>query len=492
VNWIGEYGCGGSVKIRTPQTLTELKDYVRNSRYVRAAATGRSFNPFVCPKDTAGTVVDMRAFKHAEIVDLKDGRYAVKAQAGIEMGQLQNLVLAHGLTLRIPPGNPGYSWGAVVANGCHNLGQSHAEDYLAVTFITHDGSEREVKRGQPDWLAAGMSQGRLGVILDATIEVLPYRSFQWSAEQFPIPDMDGIIKDVDVLGKNVTSTERTSAQREVATGNKLVFYMENGVLVKEYWEAQPRTSTTALENVTVKALPPYENPLMFRLGQSAFSRFLSSMNGAIFKVSPPWLLHYLQVPAEMAFMGMHTAASLQWVRQLVGWQHSPQSRGDMGARPSGHQFTWGAWIDEAFNWLMRLQHVEVIFPTEPQEKAAKCLEAVFAYRHLFWFRLNIRVMKAEEWYLSAVHSNDRRTAFARVDFIVPGALLESSSSGAAALTERLHNDCPGWRKHWGKALWETSAEEAWGEPKAFADVAARWDPEGKFEPRDMPKWLKRA
>jgi FAD/FMN-containing dehydrogenase len=223
VNWIGEYSCGSSVAIHRPKTLLELQKAVRESKNVRAAATGRSFNPFVCPKDNAGSVIDVREFKHAEILQLGDGRYAVTAEAGIEMGQLQNLLLANGLTLRIPPGNPGYSWGAVVANGCHNLGQSHAEDYLAVTFVTHDGSVREVNRGDTDWLAAGMSQGRLGVILNATIEVLPYRSFKWSAEQFDIPNMEGIIEGVDNLGKNVTSTEQTSAEREVATGNKLVF-----------------------------------------------------------------------------------------------------------------------------------------------------------------------------------------------------------------------------------------------------------------------------
>lgn len=489
VNWIGEYRCGSQVAISRPQTLDQLQDVVRKNQHVRAAATGRSFNFYHCPKSSDGAVVDIRAFKEVELLDMTGGRYAVTAQAGIEMGQLQNRLLANGLTLRVPPGNPGYSFGAVVANGCHNMGQSHAEDFLAVTFVTHDGSIRHVKRGETDWLAAGMSQGRLGVIFNATIEVLPYRSFQWSAEESPIPDIDGILRDIKVLATNVTSLERTGHNREVATGNKLVFYLENGVMVKEYWEAQSRISGTELGNSSARALPAYENPLMFRLGGGLFSDGLSIFKGIVFDFAPAWVLRYLQVPAEMAFLGMHTSASLQWVRKLIGWQHSPQSRGDMGAKPSGHQYTWAAWLDEAFNWLMRLHHIEVIFPIEPKEKAAKCLKVVFDHKHLIWWRLNIRVTKSEEWFLSAVHSEDRSQSFARVDFLVPGNLLEQPS-GEVSLTAQLHTDCPGWRKHWGKALWATSADEPWGNPVAFSEAAARWDPVGKFEPLNLPGWLK--
>merc|ERR1712224_730385 len=114
----------------------------------------------------------------------------------------------------------------------------------------------------------------------------------------------------------------------------------------------------------------------------------------------------------------------------------------------------------------------VIFAIEPKERAAKCLAAVLDHRHLYWWRLNIRVMRPESFYLSPVHGEASDTGFARVDMVVPAALLELPS-GEASLTERLHRDCPGWRKHWGKALWTNSAEEPWGKPAEFADVVRK-------------------
>jgi len=148
------------------------------------------------------------------------------------------------------------------------------------------------------------------------------------------------------------------------------------------------------------------------------------------------------------------------------------------------------------NLAMGLRHVEVIFPLEPVETAAKCLEAVFAHRHLAWWRLNVRTMAAEGFYLSSTHSFNPReflkdVFFLRVDFVGPGSLLDMPS-GEASLTAQLRQVCPGWRKHWGKGLFATSAEERWGNPEAFLEVAARWDPEGKFKPRASPSWLEPA
>jgi len=176
---------------------------------------------------------------------------------------------------------------------------------------------------------------------------------------------------------------------------------------------------------------------------------------------------------------------------VLGWQHSPEARGEGTARPTGSQYTWAGWLDEVMNLIMGLRHVEVIFPLEPRDRAARCLDAVFAHRHLTWWRLNVRTMKSEDYLLSSTHSpgGSAPVTFLRVDFVGPGPLLDLPS-GEASLTSRLRRDCPGWRKHWGKGLFKTSSEERWGDPKAFLEVAARWDPEGKFLPLGSPSWLK--
>lgn len=488
VNWVGEFACGPNVVIERPTTRAELQAAVRRHASVRAAATGHSFNPFACPSSRDGAVVDMRAFQKIEVSipprerceTCADGSgIEVKAEVGITMGQLQNEILSRGLTLRVPPGNSAYTLGGCLATGCHNLGQSHAQDLLAVVFVLANGTIREVKRGDPDFSAAAVSLGRLGVILSATLEVLPYRSLQWSAEQLPMPSTPEVISILLNMSKRQTSRE--------TVGNKLVFYLATQVMMMEHWVP---TGRAAAPQETGKPLSPYVNPQVFRLGQGPFSAAFAAARGLVFGATPRWLLSLLQVPAELAFRVLHSSPQLASVRKALGWQHSPEARGEASALPTGNQYTWAGWIDEVMNLIMGLRHVEVIFPVEPQHQAAKCLDAVFEHRHLAWWRLNVRTQQSESFLLSSTHSpaNSAPVAFLRVDFVSPGSLLDHPS-GEASLTAKLHRDCPGWRKHWGKGLFASSADEQWGEPEAFLEVATRWDPQGKFRPQALPRWL---
>jgi len=371
--------------------------------------------------------------------------------------------------------------GGCIATGCHNLGQSHAQDLLAVTFVLHNGTVREVKRGDPDFSAAAVSMGRLGIILSATLEVLPYRTLQWFAEQLPMPETPEVVKILERM------TERQSSRETV--GNKLVFYLATQVMMMEHWVPTGRAASLE-ESSSGSPLRPYHNPQGFRLGQGQFSNVLDHIRHIAFGLAPHWWLSLLQVPAEMGFRGLHSSPLLSGVRKALGWQHSPEARGEASAKPTGNQYTWAGWIDEVTNLIMGLRHVEVIFPLHPPQQAANCLNAVFAHKHLAWWRLNVRTQKSESFLLSSTHSpaGSEPVTFLRVDFVAPGALLDIPS-GEASLTAQLHRECPGWRKHWGKGLFATSAEEQWGEPKVFLEAVGRWDPVGKFRPRATPSWL---
>lgn len=489
VNWIGEYGCGPSVAIERPKTAEELQAAVKRWPSVRAGATGHSFNFMGCPGGPKGAVVDMGEFVGVN-VDLtpysgKYGhvKYYVTAEAGIKMGNLQNALFARGLTLRVPPGNSAYTLGGCIATGCHNLGQSHAQDLLAVTFVMHNGTIREVTRQDPEFDAAAVSLGRMGIILSATLEVHPYRSLLWEAEQLEMPAVPEILKTLQNMTKRMTSQE--------TVGNKLVFYLATKVMMMEHWIPTGRGANV---EEAEQPLKPYLNTQPFRVGQGGASRALDAARRFVFESTPLGVLSAMQVPAEEGFRALHSSPLLSGVRQALGWQHSPENRGEGTSRPSGNQYTWAGWIDEVMNLAMGLRHVEVIFPLEPMETAAKCLEAVFAHKHLAWWRLNVRTMAAEGFYLSSTHSFNppdslKEFFFLRVDFVGPGSLLDMPS-GEASLTAQLRQVCPGWRKHWGKGLFSKSAEERWGNPEAFLEVASRWDPEGKFVPRASPSWLR--
>lgn len=305
-------------------------------------------------------------------------------------------------------------------------------------------------------------------------------------ESFDIPDIAGVLDAAADLVKNSTSKETSSGDRDLYTGNKIVIYLTTGVMLKEYWVASGRSGTVLDGDVT--PLKPYNNSLAFRLGQGMFSRVIKAALRFPFSVAPVWLLRLWQRPCEEIFRGMQTSAALQSVRQAVGWQHSPQSRGDMSSRPTGHQYTWAAWLDEVMNFAMNLEHMEVIFPLEPKEEAHKCLEIVFAHQHLMFWRFNIRAMLSDDWYLSPVYLEGPRRPVARVDFLMPSGLLDLPS-GAPSLNAQLHHGCKGWRNHWGKGMHKSFSDMRFGNPEAFNKVVSKWDPNGKFRPMGLPAWF---
>jgi hypothetical protein len=274
-------------------------------------------------------------------------------------------------------------------------------------------------------------------------------------------------------------------KNEETIGNKLVFYSESGILVEEHWVATGRST-----NHTYQELKPYDNQQIFRIGQGGvFSEFLRWVQNFLYGITPMPALQFQQWMAEEVFRALHTSDRLKGFRKALGWQHSPEARGEGSARPSGLQYTWAGWLDEIVNLLTGLQHTEVIFPMKPAKQAEACLEIVFKYRHISWWRVNVRAMDSEDFFLSSVHhaQGSNKDVFLRVDFVGPRALIEQNE---APMKEELAQKCPGWRKHWGKALFRTTnTEEKWGRAKEFVEVVKRYDPDLKFRPKGLPAWL---
>jgi len=270
----------------------------------------------------------------------------------------------------------------------------------------------------------------------------------------------------------------------------------SGKMVQEHWANVASTpgSQTPEGNGTFQ-MPRYDNAQVFRLGQGGpVSTWIGMSQGVFFSLMPSAFMLRFQAGAEGLFKALHTSESLSVLRSMLGWQHSPDGRGEVHQKPKGYLYTWAGWLDEVVNLMMGLQHVEVIFPLYPLDKAAKCVEKVLEFKHLAWWRLNIRAMGSEAFYLSSVHrpptatppANSSSTAFLRVDFVTPARLLQAAEP---SLTAELHRVCPGWRKHWGKSLFTQDNHDAgWGDAK-FAEVARRFDPDGKFCPRDLPGWV---
>lgn len=134
-------------------------------------------------------------------------------------------------------------------------------------------------------------------------------------------------------------------------------------MVQEHWahaDTQPEPPTKG----TTYDMPAYDNGQMFRLGQGgAVSGYIASSQSLMFSVMPSWFTIRFQGVAEHLFRLLHTSESLGFMRAILGWQHSPDGRGEVHKQPKGYLYTWAGWLDEIVNLFMGLQHVEVCRPS---------------------------------------------------------------------------------------------------------------------------------
>jgi len=463
-NWVGEFQCQATV-LRT-SSISELQAAVRAAPSVRATGSGCSFNTMACPK-SYGLIVDMRGFQKMELLD---GGKLVRVQGGVYFGQLLDFLLESGLSVSRHPGNPTYTVAGCLATGCHNMGMLHVDDATNLTFVTADGSLRSVTPDDPDWPAAAVSVGRLGIIFDVTFKTSFYEPHAISTRSIPLTKSDTMI---DVLQRHRDIQASNASQRM-----RLEFRIELGDLQEQMYEWQPRGEK--LDIPLVEGFTHFKHPSYFRLQPNMFSGAAIMLGLDIFQRG---------FASAADKLSLHT-----WSQEALSSMPEKMKRRHQGRAGNtevlwGNRHTWANVIDETVNFLLSLRHSEVVFPLEPRDRAMKCMDVFFKYKHFYWFRSYIRMMPGDSHYLSTVHvpgANPQSTWFVRVDFVTPAKIL---SRDELSFTRDLHENCPGWRKHWGKSLWTTSSEEPWGNAAAFSEVVARWDPTCKFRPVDWPSWV---
>jgi len=419
-----------------------------------------------CPK-SYGLVVDMRAFQKMELLD--NGKL-VRVQAGVFFGQLLDFLLESGLSVSWHPGNPTYTVAGCLATGCHNMGMAHIGDATNITFVTADGSLHSVTHDEPDWPAAGVSMGRLGIIFEVTLRTALYAPHTTIGNSIPMAGSKDII--------NVLERHRDIQAANSSVRMRLEFRIELATLQEQMYEWSPKVEKTKIP--LAEGFSHFKNPSYFRLQPSML------VGGAI-KLGLEWFQRAFAFAADKLPLHAWSQHLLSGMPEKMKARH--QGRAGNQEVLWGNRHTWAHVIDETFNFLLGLRHSEVVFPLEPHESAVKCMEIFFKYKQFYWFRSYIRMMPGDPYYLSTVYvppeENPSSRWFVRVDFVTPAKIL---SRDELAFTQDLHENCPGWRKHWGKSLWTTSAEEPWGNAAAFKRVVARWDPACKFRPVDWPAW----
>lgn len=173
-NWSGIQRCVPR-SIETPGNEAELADVLRKAGPggVRCVGAGHSFTPLV-PTDATMVSLD----RMSELVSVDAQAQTVTLQAGARLALLSRQLDAQGFGLRNLPDIDTQSFAGAIATATHGTGRTlpalHA-DVIALRLMTPQGEVLECsEQRNPELLAAArVSLGSLGVLMQATVRVLP-------------------------------------------------------------------------------------------------------------------------------------------------------------------------------------------------------------------------------------------------------------------------------------------------------------------------------
>jgi FAD/FMN-containing dehydrogenase/ferredoxin len=136
---------------------------------------GSASSPFGgCVPVTGGLVLDMSGMDRIVEIDPK-GRTAT-VQAGVRWADLDHELEKQGLRVGTCPSSKFSTVGGWIATGgfgINSLSRGHLRDsVLAIEFVTSDGTVRKLSQADPQFPFIFGSEGQLGVVTSATIEVL--------------------------------------------------------------------------------------------------------------------------------------------------------------------------------------------------------------------------------------------------------------------------------------------------------------------------------
>ena len=170
-NWAGNVHFTAR-EVARPRSVPELQRAVSGATAVRALGTGHSFSAIA---DSPGLLVSLRDLPR--VVDVDTARSRVRIDGGIRYGDLAAALQGSGLALRNLGSLPHISVAGSCATGTHGAGADNqvlAAAVRALTLVTADGDLLRVDaETTPDFAGFVISLGRLGVVVDLQLDVVP-------------------------------------------------------------------------------------------------------------------------------------------------------------------------------------------------------------------------------------------------------------------------------------------------------------------------------
>ena len=184
-----------AARVVRPRTYEEAAAAVRGcgSRGGIPRGLGRAYGD--AAQNAGGFVLDMTGLDRIHAIDADGG--TVLCDAGVSLHRLMEVLLPLGWFVPVTPGTRqvtvGGAIGADIHGKNHHVSGSFSRHVLSFELLTADGEIRTVGRGTPLFDATAGGMGLTGVILTATVRLLPVDTALMSVDTERATDLDDLM-----------------------------------------------------------------------------------------------------------------------------------------------------------------------------------------------------------------------------------------------------------------------------------------------------------
>ncbi len=192
-----------SQRVAKPESVEELREIVSAEPSIKALGTRHAFNDVA---DTDGVHISLR--NQTEIFGLDEKRQTVRIQGGVRYGELGTWLHERGWALANLASLPHISVAGAIATATHGSGDRLgclSTAVRALTFVLANGSLWRVEESDPDFGAAVVTLGALGVIAELELTVEPtYSVAQTVYEALPYAALEAHFDEVTRAATSVS------------------------------------------------------------------------------------------------------------------------------------------------------------------------------------------------------------------------------------------------------------------------------------------------